>query len=209
MRITIILVLIALLLVLASTTAYTVDRAEYVYVTQFGRHVATHDGRDGRRPAFQAPLADPVGAARGQPAAVLRPSRNRAADARPAQPDREGDDHGRAVRLLEDRRHEERGLVERGLVHSAGGPTGAGADHPGRANPQPAARAIGGRPIDYLFNVDGNAVERQHARPARRAARWQGERRRFGKPARQGAASLWHRGRRYSLAPHESSDGGA
>ena len=44
MRITIILVLIALLLVLASTTAYTVDRAEYVYVTQFGRLVAVRDG---------------------------------------------------------------------------------------------------------------------------------------------------------------------
>jgi membrane protease subunit HflC len=27
-----------------ATAAYTVDRAEYVYVTQFGRHVATHDG---------------------------------------------------------------------------------------------------------------------------------------------------------------------
>ena len=29
-----------LLLGLAATSAYTVDRAEYVYVTQFGRHVA-------------------------------------------------------------------------------------------------------------------------------------------------------------------------
>jgi len=31
---------------LASTALFTVDRAEYVYLTQFGRHVATYDGRD-------------------------------------------------------------------------------------------------------------------------------------------------------------------
>src|SRR5262249_51802495 len=44
MRIIITIATIALLLVVASTSAYTVDRAEYVYVTEFGRHVATHDG---------------------------------------------------------------------------------------------------------------------------------------------------------------------
>jgi modulator of FtsH protease HflC len=40
------LVLAGLLLVLglASSSVYTVDRAEYVYLTQFGRHVVTHDG---------------------------------------------------------------------------------------------------------------------------------------------------------------------
>src|SRR5437660_765114 len=34
------------LLVAARTCVFTVDRAEYVYVTQFGRHVATYDGAD-------------------------------------------------------------------------------------------------------------------------------------------------------------------
>jgi membrane protease subunit HflC len=34
-----------LLLLLLSTTLYTVDRSEFVYVTQFGRHVATNDGQ--------------------------------------------------------------------------------------------------------------------------------------------------------------------
>jgi membrane protease subunit HflC len=35
---------VLLVLVLGATAIYTVDRAEYVYVTQFGQHVATHDG---------------------------------------------------------------------------------------------------------------------------------------------------------------------
>jgi modulator of FtsH protease HflC len=30
---------------LVSSALFTVDRAEYVYLTQFGRHVATYDGR--------------------------------------------------------------------------------------------------------------------------------------------------------------------
>jgi membrane protease subunit HflC len=48
MRTAILIVLGIVLLGAASTCAYTVDRAEYVYVTQFGRHIATHDGsRDG------------------------------------------------------------------------------------------------------------------------------------------------------------------
>jgi membrane protease subunit HflC len=36
----------AALLLAARLSAFTVDRAEYVYVTQFGRHVATYDGAD-------------------------------------------------------------------------------------------------------------------------------------------------------------------
>src|SRR5215831_13484000 len=44
MRIIITIAILALLLVVASTCAYTVDRAEYVYVTEVGKHVATHDG---------------------------------------------------------------------------------------------------------------------------------------------------------------------
>jgi len=34
----------AILLLAARLSVFTVDRAEYVYVTQFGRHVATYDG---------------------------------------------------------------------------------------------------------------------------------------------------------------------
>lgn len=40
------ILVVALLLGLAWSSLYTVDRAEFVYVTQFGRHVATHDGAD-------------------------------------------------------------------------------------------------------------------------------------------------------------------
>jgi membrane protease subunit HflC len=48
MRIALAIALLILVLIAVSTCAYTVDRAEYVYVTQFGRHLATHDGaRDG------------------------------------------------------------------------------------------------------------------------------------------------------------------
>src|SRR5262249_22381897 len=32
------------LLALLSSSAFTVDRAEFVYLTEFGRHVATYDG---------------------------------------------------------------------------------------------------------------------------------------------------------------------
>src|SRR5437588_2641571 len=35
-----------LLCVLARLSVYTVDRTEFVYLTQFGRHVATYDGAD-------------------------------------------------------------------------------------------------------------------------------------------------------------------
>ena len=35
-----------ILLVGARMCLFTVDRAEYVYVTQFGRHIATYDGAD-------------------------------------------------------------------------------------------------------------------------------------------------------------------
>jgi membrane protease subunit HflC len=38
------IVLAALLLVAVNLTAYTVDRSEFVYVTQFGRPIATYDG---------------------------------------------------------------------------------------------------------------------------------------------------------------------
>jgi membrane protease subunit HflC len=44
MRIFLILVVLAIVLVLASTCVFAVDRSEYVYVTLFGRHVATYDG---------------------------------------------------------------------------------------------------------------------------------------------------------------------
>jgi membrane protease subunit HflC len=45
MRIVIGVIVGLLLLLLLSTTLYTVDRSEYVYVTQFGRPVATNDGQ--------------------------------------------------------------------------------------------------------------------------------------------------------------------
>jgi membrane protease subunit HflC len=44
MRSAIVIVLALVGFLWLATAAYTVDRAEYVYVTQFGRHVATHDG---------------------------------------------------------------------------------------------------------------------------------------------------------------------
>lgn len=44
MRIAIITILLLLLLSLGASAIYTVDRAEYVYVTQFGQHVATRGG---------------------------------------------------------------------------------------------------------------------------------------------------------------------
>src|SRR4051812_16839285 len=44
MRIAIPTIIVLLLVALGATAIYTVDRAEYVYVTQFGQHVATLDG---------------------------------------------------------------------------------------------------------------------------------------------------------------------
>lgn len=44
MRITLSLLLLLVVLLVAISAVYTVDRAEYAYVTQFGRHVATFDG---------------------------------------------------------------------------------------------------------------------------------------------------------------------
>src|SRR5438128_856650 len=41
-----ILTLIVLVPVITASALFTVDRAEYVYVTQFGQHVATLDGAD-------------------------------------------------------------------------------------------------------------------------------------------------------------------
>jgi membrane protease subunit HflC len=43
-RTLLILAAVALAIYLANTALFTVDRAEFVYVTQFGRHVATYDG---------------------------------------------------------------------------------------------------------------------------------------------------------------------
>ncbi len=44
MRIFLVIVAVVVVLLVAWSCAFTVDRAEYVYLTQFGRHVATHDG---------------------------------------------------------------------------------------------------------------------------------------------------------------------
>src|SRR5436190_2913180 len=44
MRIAIITIVLLLLIALSASAVYTVDRAEYVYVTQFGQHRATFDG---------------------------------------------------------------------------------------------------------------------------------------------------------------------
>src|SRR6266545_1107257 len=44
MRIFLVIVAVAVVLLVAWSCAFTVDRSEYVYLTQFGRHVATHDG---------------------------------------------------------------------------------------------------------------------------------------------------------------------
>src|SRR5262245_41850058 len=40
------IIVVLIVLSLALSSIYTVDRTEYVYVTQFGRHVATRDGAD-------------------------------------------------------------------------------------------------------------------------------------------------------------------
>lgn len=45
MRTFLLIVLAVVVLFLVSSAAYTVDRTEFVYVTQFGEHVATHDGQ--------------------------------------------------------------------------------------------------------------------------------------------------------------------
>jgi membrane protease subunit HflC len=55
MRIVLIVVVALLLLLLLSTTLYTVDRADYVYVTQFGRHVDTQDGQSAGGLYFKLP----------------------------------------------------------------------------------------------------------------------------------------------------------
>jgi membrane protease subunit HflC len=46
MRIFLILIALVVALLLLRTSFFTVDRTEFVYVTQFGRHVATYDGAD-------------------------------------------------------------------------------------------------------------------------------------------------------------------
>src|SRR5262249_51614588 len=42
----VVLVVCVLIAVLARLCVFTVDRTEFVYLTQFGRHVATYDGAD-------------------------------------------------------------------------------------------------------------------------------------------------------------------
>ena len=44
MRIAIVVVLGAVLAALAWMSCFTVDPTEFMYVTEFGRHVATYDG---------------------------------------------------------------------------------------------------------------------------------------------------------------------
>src|SRR5215467_8653993 len=44
MRIASLLVLLVVVVVIAWMSIFTVDPTEYVYVTQFGRHIATFDG---------------------------------------------------------------------------------------------------------------------------------------------------------------------
>src|SRR5437870_13508867 len=44
MRVFLIVVVLALVIFAVNSAAYTVDRTEFVYVTQFGEHVATYDG---------------------------------------------------------------------------------------------------------------------------------------------------------------------
>jgi membrane protease subunit HflC len=51
MRTAILIVLVAVVAGLAWMSAYTVDPTEYVYVTQFGRHVGTFDGSDAQNDA--------------------------------------------------------------------------------------------------------------------------------------------------------------
>ena len=46
MRFFLLVLAAVLLVVLARMCFFTVDPTEYVYVTQFGRHVATYDGQD-------------------------------------------------------------------------------------------------------------------------------------------------------------------
>lgn len=49
------LLAILVLLLLAASTVYIVDRTEFVYVTQFGRHVATYDGETDAGLHFKLP----------------------------------------------------------------------------------------------------------------------------------------------------------
>jgi membrane protease subunit HflC len=47
-------------LVLARLSLFTVDRTEYAYVTQFGRHVATYDGADDQQAGLQGKWPWPI-----------------------------------------------------------------------------------------------------------------------------------------------------
>ena len=82
MRSKTILFFVVLLLIAAavgSLSVFTVDRTEFVYLTQFGRHVATYDGADDDEAGlhFNWPWPDPVGAAPRPPLAGISICRGR------------------------------------------------------------------------------------------------------------------------------------
>src|SRR5438105_4567182 len=54
------LLLVVLAAVAASLSAFTVDRTEFVYLTQFGRHVATYDGADDGQAGLHFRLPWPI-----------------------------------------------------------------------------------------------------------------------------------------------------
>ena len=209
MRITLVLILIALLLAVASTSAYTVDRAEYVYVTQFGRHVATHDGATDGGLHFKLPW--PI-------QSVQRvDSRLQFFDL----PETElltHDPRSQTVKetitvvpyvcwRIADTKNEGWSSVD-WFIRRVGRPEQARTILGEQIRSRLGA-AIGGRPIDYLFNVDGNAVERNIRKLRDELLDGKGSVGDSESLPRQGAASLWHRGRGHPPPPHESSDGGA
>src|SRR5437764_7107425 len=60
MRILWLLLLLGVVALTAWLSVFTVDRTEYAYVTQFGRHVATYDGADDAQAGLHAKWPWPV-----------------------------------------------------------------------------------------------------------------------------------------------------
>jgi membrane protease subunit HflC len=159
MRVAILIVLIALLAVVASTCAYTVDRAEYVYVTEFGRHVATHDGATDGGLHFKLPW--PI-------QAVQRvDSRLQFFDL----PETELLTHDLGSQTVKETitvvpyvcwriadTHTEEWASVDWFIRRVGRPEQARTILGEQIRSRLGA-AIGGRPMDYLFNIKGDTVE--------------------------------------------------
>lgn len=160
MRLIIGLALLALLLLVASTCAYTVDRAEYVYVTEFGRHVATHDGATDGGLHFKLPW--PI-------QAVQRVDNRLQYFDLPETELLTHDPGSQTVKetitvvpyvcwRIAETRDQGWSSVD-WFIRRVGRPEQARTILGEQIRSRLGA-AIGGRPMDYLFNTDGNAVER-------------------------------------------------